>query len=218
VLSHADDEREISAITTYHANLRPDGFVRRGLDRVAKRAPREACDVGAGIGRHSILLAVLGYRVLAIEHDRETASRLRRLARELDLPIRVAGSDATAVRFRRGLGFVCVTNLLHHLGRDAGRRLIARLRDATAVGGVHVVTVFTDRRPQQAVRSPFRPGQLRAMYRDWDILEYREWTTRPLRFGGPVAVRFPYAAVIARRRDIPKTATGSLRRRKNAGP
>jgi hypothetical protein len=155
---------------------------------------------------------VSGYDVVAIEHDRATAQRLRQTVAKFDLPVHVHHGDAIAAPVRDDLAFVCVTNLLHHLGRRDGRALLARLRAGTLPGGLHVITVFTDGTPTQRVRSPFRPGELRALYAGWDILAYREWTTRPLRFGGDVPISFPYAALIARR---PRAA--AARRRSAAG-
>ncbi len=184
----------------YDGARRPSPYVLKAASqlRVGSDAPL-AIDVGAGFGRHSFLLAMLGFQVIAIERDRQLATRIRSLAKLNRLAIRVAARDALAYVPRRSIDLVCIVNLLHHLPRGLARRMVERHREMTAPGGVHVAVAFTVGPPDLGVGHAFGPGELRTLYEGWEIREYREWVERPLRYGGPRALRHPFAAIIARR-------------------
>ncbi len=184
----------------YDAARRPSPFVLRAISQLRVGSdPPVAIDVGAGFGRHSFLLAMLGFEVVAIEQRGQLAKRIRSLAKLNRLAIRVAARDALAYIPRRSIDLVCIVNLLHHLPRGPARRMVECHREMTAPGGVHVAVAFTVGPPDPGVGHAFRPGELRTLYDGWEIREYREWVERPLRYGAPKASRHPFAAIIARR-------------------
>jgi SAM-dependent methyltransferase len=142
----------------------------RSGDRVA------ALDVASGRGRYACLLAEAGYETFAVDCDverlraagREAGSRGRRLrswAADLERqPLPAARFDLV----------VCV--------RYLQRNLFPALRRTLRPGGILLYETFTTGQLAHGTgpRSPdhlLQPGELRALFADWDLLEYEETDT-----------------------------------------
>lgn len=165
---------------------RPHRLVVDSLDLID--VPVHAYDLGAGGGRHTLLLAdrlPSGSRVTAVDL----------LPAALDLV--VAAADRAGVSDRvdtvvadieeyafpqADAGLVVAFSVLEHVRSPAAlSAVLARCRAATVPGGLHVIGVFADRWEVDArdarpapVECPLTTGQardlLRDAYRGWEIL------------------------------------------------
>ena len=179
----------------------------------SRTAPRRALDVATGFGRNALQLARAGYQVDAVDISptalREAARRARR---EGLRGIRWIVADLDRWRPPRGQYDAVVNSFF------LDRRLFPALRAAVRPGGIlifetHLTTRETDGGPPGR-RRRLRPGELRRVLADWDVLYAKDGRCRDrgrtLALGRIVARR-----PIARRREAgaaPPREAGANRR------
>jgi len=131
-----------------------------------------ALDVAAGTGRHSLLLARAGFKVLAIDYAEAALHTLQSIARAEKLPIWPLAAELSdfplpLARFDAILN----TNFLD-------RALVPRLIDALRPGGALLFDTFLI--DQAATGHPSNPDyllqhyELREMLSGMDLVRYRE--------------------------------------------
>ena len=126
-----------------HDALQPSAWVRRFAPLIAGGG--RVLDLACGSGRHTVLLAKLGYRVLALDRDAATLARVRGAAALLrpgdamnGAVIELMQSDVEAGPWPFGAAQfdgVIVTNYLH-------RKLLPRLSECLRPGGVLIYETF----------------------------------------------------------------------------
>lgn len=133
---------------TWLAN--PHRLVAEALESVT--GPVHAYDLGAGVGRHAILMAQqlpAGSRITAVELLPEAIERLERNAESAGVADRIDGvtADLATYRFpKRGAGLVVAFSTFEHLPSLPDlHTVLDRATSATASGGLHVVAFFADR-------------------------------------------------------------------------
>jgi len=152
----------------------PSPLLRRWLPRAARG---RALDVATGLGRNAIHLARAGYQVDAVDISptalREAARRARR---EGLRGIRWIAADLDRWRPSRGRYDLIVNAFF------LDRRLFRLLRAALRPGGVLIVETHLD--TEEADGGPpgrswrLRPGELRRLWGDWQILYARDGRAR----------------------------------------
>jgi tellurite methyltransferase len=135
-------------------------------------------DLGAGQGRNSLWLAKLGFQVEAVDISQIAVNLMNQIAAAENLPLRAVKSDARE-QLRSSYDAVISTYLLHHMNRNDGRRLLAQIRLHTNPSGFNVIACFTTdgalfHHDSRRDLCYLGKGELRTMYRDWDIYEYEE--------------------------------------------
>jgi tellurite methyltransferase len=136
--------------------------------------PREgiALDVAAGSGRHSILLASAGIRVVAIDKSVSELQLLLDAARKRNLPISAIAADLSEFALP-ACAFDLIVNI-NFLDRD----LVPILKRALKPGGFLLFDTFlVDQAELGKPRNPaylLRHWELRELLSGLDLLEYRE--------------------------------------------
>lgn len=135
-------------------------------------------ELGAGQGRNSIWLARHGLEVDALELSDKGVADMAARAEKEGLAVRARKADV-----RDGLqgeyDAVVSTYMTHHLSRDEALHVVDAMKSHTKPGGFNVLEVFTkegDFFKDRPDTDRFYPtlGELRALYGDWDVLEYEE--------------------------------------------
>jgi SAM-dependent methyltransferase len=122
----------------------PSAFVRRLVVRHA--SGDRALDLGCGEGRHSILLARMGWRVWAVDYEPMALARARRkvAAAGCRARVRFREADALALPFRPGsFDLVVDSGCFHHIVQADWPRYRSEVRRVLRPGGTFVLTVFT---------------------------------------------------------------------------
>lgn len=165
--------------------VRHFGLLPRGL----------ALDVAMGEGRNAIYLATRGFDVDGVDVDPEAVERARAASRKLNAPIRaVVGNveDGTYIVPMEAYDVIVVFNFLH-------RPLFQDIREGVRPGGVVMYETFTEDQPRYGrPTNPdylLRRGELRDVFRDWEILDEHE-SVEPERPGGPPRA---VAGIVARK-------------------
>lgn len=144
------------------------------------RSPPSLIDLGMGRGRDLIYFARRGFRALGVDRSPGGMAQAHRRAARLRVPFRTELADRRTYRAKRKFDVVFSSCALNYLPRELRARRIADFQAATAPEGVHAVNAFTsgtDRMPVPDVDPdsiPFRTGELRGYYRDWQVLDSRE--------------------------------------------
>ncbi len=133
-----------------------------------------ALDIAMGEGRNAIYLATRGFDVDGVDVDPDAVRRARTAARKLGAPIRgIVGNveDGTYIIPLETYDVVAVFNYLH-------RPLFNDIRDGLKPGGVVVYQTFTTEQPRFGrPANPahlLKPGELKRVFDDWEILRLRE--------------------------------------------
>jgi rhodanese-related sulfurtransferase len=154
-----------------------------------------ALDVAMGEGRNAIYLATRGFDVDGVDADPRKVARARTASRRLGAPIRaLLGNveDGTHIIPLDTYDLIIVFNYLH-------RPLFQDIRQGIVPGGVVVYQTYTV--DQAGLGRPTNPdyllksGELKAVFRDWEVLKFRE-LVGPARLGGPDRA---IASIIARK-------------------
>lgn len=133
-----------------------------------------ALDVAAGEGRNAVFLASLGLEVEAVDISEVGLAKARELADEAGVAITTIVADLSDYSITPESYDVVV--VINYLQRD----LIDDLRAALKPGGVVVYETYTvaqlDIPGAHHMRREYllEPGELRAMFEGFEILEYRE--------------------------------------------
>jgi SAM-dependent methyltransferase len=138
------------------------------------RLPRVgvALDVAAGSGRHSILLAGVGLRVVAVDNSIATLGALVGTAREQKLQISALAADLSSFPLPTAV-FDLIVNV-----NFLDRELVPGLKQALKVGGFLLFDTFlADQAKLGKPRNPaylLKHWELRELLSGLDLLEYRE--------------------------------------------
>jgi rhodanese-related sulfurtransferase len=152
--------------------IRPSSFLVENFDLLPRGL---ALDLAMGEGRNAIYLATRGYDVDGVEADPARVARARTAARRLNAPIRaIVGNveDGTWTVPLDTYDVIMVFNFLH-------RPLYDDIKDGLVRGGVVVYQTYTVEQARYgAPRDPrhlLRPGELREVFADYEVLRYREF-------------------------------------------
>lgn len=138
-------------------------------EAVAGIEPGLALDLACGAGRHALFLAERGWHVRALDASRTGISLLEEEAgrRGVAHLIRTEIADLESARFelQGEYDLVCDFYFLH-------RPLFAQVRRAVRPGGLFAAALHVRR--GDTGRFLLEPGELRALFGDWEILLERE--------------------------------------------
>lgn len=155
-----------------------------------------ALDLAMGEGRNAIYLATRGFDVDGVDVNPEVVTRARAKSRRLGAPIRAVRGDVedgTYIIPIETYDVIAVFNYLH-------RPLFNDIREGLKPGGVVIYQTFTTEQLQLegGPRDPdhlLRPGELKDVFSDWEILRYREYVERE----GPGNPPRALAGIVARK-------------------
>jgi tellurite methyltransferase len=173
----------------------PAGFLVRHVDLLPGRG--RALDVAMGTGRNALYLASLGYEVTGIDISPLAVERCRRAAEERGLRIEAICANLESYPLLRET-YSLVLNL-YYLQRELCPRLVEALRP----GGVLVFETFTlqQRQFDWGPREDgflLRPGELRELFPELEVLAYREETEEEDERGTKAV-----AGLVGRKRGVP---------------
>ncbi|HEY1074818.1 MAG TPA: methyltransferase domain-containing protein [Patescibacteria group bacterium] len=135
-------------------------------------------DLGGGDGRNSLYLAHLGFSVTNVDRSPAAiASFLERAEAESmrDLCTGIV-SEVGSFSFQ-SYDMILAINIIHFLSPNLFPELFHQIKESTRPGGVVIIADYLDGGP---FRNPeydqywLQSGELKSLYRDWHILEYKE--------------------------------------------
>jgi len=117
------------------------------LRRLPSRAPAgaRALDLGAGEGADAIRLALLGYKVTAVEISEEGCRKILRFATGAGAEVEAVHGDVSAYEPGGPFDVVVCNGVLHYV--EDKLPVIERMQAATAPGGLNVISVWSTYSP-----------------------------------------------------------------------
>ena len=160
-------------------------------------------DVGCGDGRNAIHFASRGFRVRAFDISATGVRKLKARAGSRDLEIDAWVQDIREFKFDRSYGLILCHGVLHFLEPRFCNQFLEVMRRHTAQCGLNVHTVFTNRLKPPSDLTPFlqrifKEGEIRDMYRDWEIELFESYIKVDEHPGG-IRHRHPINKLVARK-------------------
>ncbi len=171
------DKRHASTEAPTYGDV-PSGAVTYAL-AYFKRGP--IVDLGCGDGRNAIYLAQRSFDVVGIDSSRVAIEKLLRFAAEKKVEDKVRGVVSDFTDFNFGHYDNAISTLsIHCLPKARSQEFLKRLVDGTPVGGVNVIVGFLNFGPFYEAMPDlhghhfFEQGELKEIYRGWEIVDYPE--------------------------------------------
>ena len=154
---------------------KPDDFV---VKAVSYLPTGEALELGAGQGRNALWLAEHGFKVEATDVSEVGIAHINRKATEKGLDVKAAKIDSREA-INKTYDIIVSTYVLYYLKRTGALAVIEQMKSHTRSGGLNVISTFTVegdfyKRNPKAWNFFAELGELRELYKDWEVLEYDE--------------------------------------------
>ncbi len=136
-------------------------------------------ELGAGQGRNALALADKGFQVTAVDISKVGVDSMTSKAQDLGL----TNLNAEVRDSRDGIpgdfDMVVSTFMFHHFPREDAEKLISTIQEHTNKGGINALVTFTvegdfARSPNAEGRFYPALGEMRELYKDWEIISYLE--------------------------------------------
>lgn len=139
-------------------------------------ATGSALDLGAGFGRHSLLLAEKGFTVTAVESDIKKLKSLEEKASKLGVLIHTEASDLRDFNSHgEKYDLILSTMVLHFLSnREEVELEIQKMQEMTKQNGINVITAYTDKSQSDLRPYLVNTKDLKKLYDKWTLLQYEE--------------------------------------------
>lgn len=175
----------------------PNAFLVEAMKGIAPSGGAQALDVGAGMGRNAIHLAGLGWDVTGIDLSAKGLAVMEANAEKAGLKVRTVKTSYEDFDFGRERWDLVAMILSWAPVEEAGflDRLKASIRPGGYVVFEHVIQRTADPFPPGV--HALAPGALRELFRDFEILSYREMDDYG-DWGGPPT---PHVRMVARKHN-----------------
>lgn len=178
----------------------PNEFIKRFVKYVPSG---DLLDLGAGHGRHAKFASEHGFDVTVVEPDNELCAILEKIP-----DIKLIKSDLASYHPDSQFDVIICAMVLHFLSKDEVDQAIKLMQETTKPGGINVISAYTDQNTADFMAdNPYgnhgyllKPGELKACYEGWEILEYEEdWTSPGIVSEGDTPRSFHKVNMIARK-------------------
>jgi len=155
---------------------KPTPLIDKLLEHISEGS---ALDLGAGNGSNAIYLARKGFAVTAVDFSSIAMQKLQQYAVESNLNIEVHAENIVDFKFNKNFDSIVCTFVLHHLMHGQGLDLVAAMQSHAPIGGYNVITAYTQdgdfyAKEEEKHHCYFKSGQLKELYKDWEIIWYGE--------------------------------------------
>ena len=139
-------------------------------------------DLGCGTGENSIFLAKNGFEVTAFDKIESSLHKTRNLAFANNVFVNTCLKDVTNFRTEEKFDIILFLGILHNLEERQAAELVKYSRKITNIGGMHVLDIYP-------VSNSLNPVGIKDMYRDWNVIEFREMMENGNNFYRLIALR-----------------------------
>ena len=80
------------------------------------------------------------------------------------------------------------------------QKIIEKIKTNTLKNGLNIISVFTEKNPSKNFPYLFKKNELKDFYKDWEILEYKEFITSLEQHDNFILHKHAIARIIARRK------------------
>jgi 2-polyprenyl-3-methyl-5-hydroxy-6-metoxy-1,4-benzoquinol methylase len=113
----------------------------RLTQRHLNRSSRRVLDLGAGEGADAIRMALLGYRVTAVEVSGVGVAKIRAFADEANVSVETVQADLNCYQPVGKFDIILCNGVLQYIQHK--KPVIERMQEATRPGGINVISVWS---------------------------------------------------------------------------
>ncbi|HFC8490363.1 TPA: SAM-dependent methyltransferase TehB [Neisseria subflava] len=153
-------------------------------------------DMGCGQGRNALYLGLKGFDVIAVDNNPHAVQNVEELARIEELNVRAFEYDLNAANIQENFDYMVATVVFMFLMPRYVPDVIANMKEHTNPGGYNLIVSAMDTEDFPCpMPFPFKfgEGELRAYYKDWELVEYKEELGSMHakdEFGNPIQFKF----------------------------
>lgn len=161
-------------------------------------------DIGVGEGRNALFLAKKGFDVTGVDISESGIEKFMQLAKKFKVRVKGIVSDITKFKFGQSFDIMISIDTLHFLSKKDITKIVKRMKKHTSEKGINLIEVFTvmdehfKKHPKKLYY--FQKNELRNYYRDWKVLEYKEFLTKPEKHGNDGKIHQHSIAVLIARK------------------
>lgn len=134
--------------------------------------PGRALDLACGTGRNALWLARHGWSVTAVDGSPSAIDILSRGARKLGVTVNAQIADLEDAGFTIALAHYDLVAMCYYFQRS----LIEQAKRGVVPGGIMIAIALLIEPGKELSTFRLQPGELRAYFADWEVLNYREGT------------------------------------------
>jgi tellurite methyltransferase len=133
-------------------------------------------DVGMGEGRDVLFLAEKGFQVTGVDLSEIAVNKCLKLAKEKGLTVEALAGDFLDYYPDNRFDVIISNSTLHLMEKDSVRRAVVKMKKMTRKNGLNIIAVFSEKDTSD-VPYKFEKDELKLFYKDWKILDYKEFST-----------------------------------------
>jgi len=134
-------------------------------------------DLGVGEGRNALFLAKKGFNVTGIDLSKTGINHFLKSSKAINVKVKAIIKDIIKFRFNKDYDIIISSSTLHFLNEKHVYKIIKNMKAHTNKGGINFIKVFTVKNPAKNFPYLFKKNELKKIYKDWKILQYKEHLT-----------------------------------------
>lgn len=173
-----EDYNKIYSKKDFYWGLKPNKLVLKSIDYLKENS--KILDLGCGEGKNTFPLSKQG-DVTAIDISKVGIDKLNEFSKKENLKIKAEVSDVNSFLDKcEDFDAIYAINVLQFINSEKINSTINKIKSKTNVGGVNVIASFLCENKEQKERAIkrerylFDENELKEMYKDWEILSYKE--------------------------------------------
>lgn len=162
-------------------------------------------EIACGEGKNPLYLASKGFsNVNAFDLSEDGIAKLSRAASKRGLSVNAWVQDLRNFQFEKQYDLITSMGSLHFVEKCDWTSLLLEAKKNTNIGGIHIISIFTNSVPASADIADFAigladDGELEKLYHDWAILESKSYIFEDEHPGAPKHVHSSNRIVAQRR-------------------
>lgn len=157
-------------------------------------------DLGAGEGGDAIFLAKKGFQVKAVDISQAAIEKIKETAEKEKADVETETADLEEYEIKENYDAIISFAAIHFLKKKQIDKIIKDMKEHTNKGGINIIMVFRegDETQGQFDMYYFKDNELKEYYKDWGILDYKEYEKLDTAHGKPHTHKI--ATIIAKKR------------------
>lgn len=138
-------------------------------------------DVGCGDGHNVLYLAKQGYQNIdAFDLSENAIAKLNRFTEKDHVKINAWVDNLCEFSFNKQYKLIMSFGTLHFVSKEDWHKFILKAKEATEIGGINIIQIFTNEVPASSDIAPYAvgladDGEIQELYSDWDIISFKSY-------------------------------------------
>ncbi len=163
-------------------------------------------DIGCGEGRNAVFLAKKGFDVTGIDISKKGIEKMNLLAKKMNIKVKGIVEDIQKFKFDKKYDVILSIATFPFLKKKEIKKVISKIKENTKENGLNAILSFTTKDYFFGNKQMyfFKENELKEYYRDWNILIYKEFMTKPEKHGDGVYHRHGVSVILAQKKIYEK--------------